>query len=195
MTGRRLPTRAADWRLVARTVRLVVGIPRYAALAVLAAVASLTAFSVSQNPDLGWFALTGPLALGDRVTILLELYPFLGTVFPPEVGVVLLGVAALVGVDVALLAYHLARRGASARSSGGSLLGVVFGVLGAGCAACGSVVLAGVLSLVGGAGALTALPLDGLEFALVGTVPLVLSVYWIAEGMRGSEVRGCPVEV
>ncbi len=195
MSRLRLPTRRADWRLMARTVRLVVGIPRYAALAVLGALGSLTAFSVSQNPDLAWFALTGPLALGDRVTILLELYPFLGTVFSPTVGAVLVGVAALVGVDVALLGYHLARRGPSARSSGSGLVGVVFGILGAGCAACGSVVLAGVLSLVGGAGALTALPLDGLEFALVGAVPLVLSVFWIAEGMGGAEIRGCPVEV
>lgn len=63
----------------------------------------------------------------------------------------------------------------------------------AGCAACGSAVLAGLLSLFGVAGAGTLLPLDGLEFSLLALVALVLSIYWVAEGMRGGEIRGCPV--
>lgn len=191
----RLPTRREDWRLMARTVRLVLSIPWYAALAILAAAAGLTAISFSQNPDLAWFALTGPLAADDRVTILLELYPFFGTVFPPAVGAVLVAISVLVGLDVALVAYHFARHGIDLQSSGSGVLGAVLGVLGAGCAACGTVLLAGLLSLVGGSGVLLLLPLDGLEFALLATVPLVLSVFWIAEGLRGGEIAGCPVDL
>jgi len=71
---------------------------------------------------------------------------------------------------------------------------VILGALGAGCAACGSAVLAGVLSLVGASGLALLLPLDGVEFAALASVALVLSMYWLADGMRGGSIDGCPVD-
>jgi FtsH-binding integral membrane protein len=71
----------------------------------------------------------------------------------------------------------------------------VLGTLGAGCAACGSAVLLGLLSLVGVSTTLLFLPLDGLEFALGAVVVLTLSIYWLADGMRGGEINGCPVDI
>jgi hypothetical protein len=191
----RLPTRRADWRLLARTVRLVVGIPRYAALALVAAVAALSVFVFSQNLPLVSFALTGALPLDARLTILLERYPFLGTDFGTATEVMLLAVAGLTGVDIAMVTYHVREHGLTLEGGGGSAVGVVLGILGAGCAACGSAILVGVLSLVGATGLVTALPLEGLSFSLLAAVALLLSLYWLAEGMRGGEVRGCPVDV
>lgn len=190
----RLPTRRDDWRLLARTIRLVLGIPRYAVLGLLAAIAALSLFVFTQNPALVSFALQGPLALGDRVDILLGLYPFLGTSFGLATSLVLVLVAALVGADVALVGYHLHEHDLRAAESGGSVVGVFLGVLGAGCAACGSAVLVGVLSLVGAGGLVTALPLEGLEFSGLAVVALVLSMFWLADGMRGGEIRGCPID-
>jgi len=186
----RLPTRTRDWRLMGRTARLVLGGPVYALVALVAAAVALTGFVLSQN-----LALTRDVIAG-RVpaSVLPELYPFVGTSYSLLTGTVVVFVALLVGVDIALVAYHVREHRLSAEGSGGSLLGVVLGTLGAGCAACGSAVLAGVLSLVGAAGILTLLPLDGLEFALLALVALVLSIYWLADGMRGGEIRGCPVE-
>lgn len=191
----RLPTRRADWRLLGRTLRLVLAIPAYATLAGLAAVSALSLFVFSQNIALVSFALTGSLPLGARLTILLELYPFVGTSFSPLTGLALLAVSVLTGVNIALVAYHVREHGLSLDRSGGSAVGVALGVLGAGCAACGSAILVGVLSLVGAAGLVTALPLEGLEFSLLAGIVLVLSTYWLAEGMRGGTVRGCPVDV
>ncbi|WP_435067208.1 hypothetical protein [Haloplanus sp. C73] len=173
-----------------RTTRLVLGGPGYAALAVVAAAVALTGFVLSQN-----LATVGDTLAG-RVpaTILLELYPFVGTSYGPATGLLVVSVSLLVGVDVALVAYHVREHRLSAESGGGSLLGVVLGTLGAGCAACGSAILAGVLSLFGVAGLATLLPLDGLEFALLALVALVLSIHWLADGMRGGEIRGCPVD-
>ncbi|WP_158056734.1 hypothetical protein [Halorussus halophilus] len=189
----RLPTHADDWRLMGRTTRLVLESPVYAALAVLATVVSLSAFVVSQNFELARFALTGPLALGDRVTILTGLFPFLGTNYGPFSATILLAVAVLAGIDAALVVYHFKEHGFGMSESGGSAVGLALGALGAGCAACGSAILAGVLSLVGVAGAGTLLPLDGVEFSLLALVVLLLSIYWVAEGMRGGEIRGCPI--
>ena len=190
----RLPTRAGDWRLLGRTIRLVLGIPAYALLGLLAAWVALSLFAFSQNLSLVSFALQASLPTADRLDILLGLYPFLGTSYTLVTGVLLVLIAVLVGADVALVGYHLRTHDLRAAESGGSVVGVVLGILGAGCAACGSAILVGVLSLVGAAGLVTALPLEGLEFSLLAVVVLVLSMFWLADGMRGGAIRGCPVD-
>jgi len=191
----RLPTEPADWRLMGRTVRLVLSVPTYAALAVVAAALALTLFVTSLNVTLvADLVVGGTLSLDDRLVVLLELYPFVGTSFGPVQGFLLLAVAALAGVDVSMAVYHFREHGVDLRQGGTSTAGVVLGTLGAGCAACGSAVLVGLLSLFGVSTALLWLPLDGLEFAVLGLVVLALSIYWLAEGMRGGEIDGCPVE-
>ena len=50
------------------------------------------------------------------------------------------------------------------------------------------------MSLVGAGGVVTLLPLDGLEFAVLAVAVLVLSIYWVADGLQGGMIRGCPVE-
>jgi len=186
-----LPTRGDDWRLMGRTARLVLGVPTYALGGLVAAALALTGFVLSQN-----LALTSDVVAG-RVpaSVVPQLYPFVGTSYGPLTGSVVVLVSLLVGVDVALVAYHVREHRLSAGGSGGSVVGVLLGTLGAGCAACGSAVLAGLLSLVGAAGVLTLLPLDGLEFALLALAALVLSIHWLADGMRGGEIRGCPVDL
>lgn len=192
-----------------RTARLVLGLPTYAAVALLTAVVALSAFVLGQNFALAEFALTAPIGFEDRATILLGLYPFLGTNYGLLAEILLVTVAALSGIDVAMVVYHFREHGIGAReergeseaqasnasggAAGGSTVGLVLGALGAGCAACGSAVLAGLLSLFGVTGAATLLPLDGIEFSILAVVALVLSIYWVADGMRGGEIRGCPI--
>jgi hypothetical protein len=191
-----LPTSARDWRTLARTLRLVLTIPRYAVGAALGAGAAMTLFVLSQNLQFAEFALTADgLSLGDRLTLLGELYPFVGSIYSPAVSVALLVLSLLVGANLAMTAYHVRDGGLSGSGSAGSVLGVVLGTLGAGCAACGAALLTGLLSLVGAAGLLTLLPLEGLEIAILAGVVIVLSMHWIAQGLRGSRIRGCPVDV
>lgn len=115
-----LPTGRADWRLMARTARLVLGGPGYAALALVASVAALSLFVLSLNLPLVEFALVSDLALGSRLTILVGLYPFLGPGFGVVQGVLLLAVAALTGVDVAMAVYHVREHDLSAGPGAGS---------------------------------------------------------------------------
>ncbi|MCX2818195.1 hypothetical protein EGH25_02365 [Haladaptatus sp. F3-133] len=190
----RLPTNTDDARLVARTVRLVNSSPAYAALSAVTGFVGLNLFVVSQNINLFInVVVSGTLALDARLAVLFGLYPFVGTAFTATEGVVLLVVAAFFGVNLSMLTYQLRENRVSLREGSGSAAGMALGVLGAGCAACGTAVLAGILSLFGAAGVLTLLPFNGLEFSLVALVLLALSVYWLADGMRGGEVRGCPV--
>ncbi|MFB6361122.1 MAG: hypothetical protein ABEH59_07345 [Halobacteriales archaeon] len=191
----RLPIQPADWRLMGRTARLVLGLPAYAAFALVAALVGLTVFVVSQNLALvGDVVLGGTLPLENRLAVLLGLYPFLGTSFSLVQGLALLVIAALLGIDLAMVAYHVREHGFTLESGGGSAVGALLGTLGAGCAACGPAVLVGLLSLFGAAGALTLLPFEGLELTGLAAIALLLSIYWLAEGMRGGMIRGCPVD-
>lgn len=178
-----------------RTARLVVTLPGYAALATVTALAGLSVFVFSLNTSLVAFAASGTgLSIGSRLAILVNLYPFVGSAFGPIQGGLLVLVAALLGVDVAMVGYHLREFGLGLQQGGSGVVGVVLGTLGTGCAACGSALLVGLLSLVGLPGSLLVLPLDGLEFTLLGLVTLVLSIFWVADGMRGGKVAGCPVD-
>lgn len=191
-----LPTSAGDWRLMGRTTRLVLGSPTYASLALLGALAGLTLFVVSLNAQLVLdLVVGGRLPLSRRLGVLVNLYPVVSpTAFGPVESAVLLATAALVGSNLALVTYHLREHAGPTQGGSGSVVGVVLGTFGAGCAACGSAVLAGLLSTLGIAGGLAVLPLEGLEFAVAAVAALVLSLYWVADGMRGAEVRGCPVD-
>jgi hypothetical protein len=181
---------------MARTVRLVVSLPVYAAVAVLGTLATLSLFVVSQNLDLvSNVVLGGSLPLASRLVVYTSLYPFVGPDYTVATATVLTATAVAVGANVAVLVYHLREHRLAAPESAGSVGAVVLGTLGAGCAACGSAVLAGVLSLVGVSASLTVLPLDGLEFALLALVVAVLATHWLADGMRGGEIGGCPVDV
>lgn len=196
ISGVSLPLRRRDWRLMGRTTRLVLSSPAYAGFATLMAVVSLSAFVFPRNFDLlTSVVLSGTVPLGARLTLLLELYPGIGAGYATTTSVLLVAVAVLVGVDFALVAYYLREHEFTVREGTGSLTSVVLGTLGAGCASCGSAVLAGLLSFVGVGGSLTVLPLDGAEFLLVALVSVVFSIFWIARGLEGAEVRGCPVEV
>jgi hypothetical protein len=179
-----------------RTARLVLTLPAYAAVAVLAAALSLTAFVTSLNVRFVTDVVVGgSLPLASRLTIMAELYPFVGTSFGPAQGTLLVVVALLTGLDVAMATYHFREHGLDLQQGGAGAAGVILGTLGAGCAACGSAVLLGLLSLLGVSTSLLFLPLDGLEFALGALVVLTLSIYWLADGMRGGEINGCPVDI
>lgn len=190
-----LPTDRADWRLLGRTVRLVLGHPTYAVLAVV--VGLLAAIGMSVTGNLRFVLrvlLSDNLGIGFKVEFLVAMLPFFGPQFDVAHGLAIYAIATLTGANVALLAYHLLEHEVSVEGSGGSAAGVVFGTLGAGCAACGPGILAGIVGLVGGAGVLANLPFEGLEFSMLAVVVLVLSMYWLAVGMRGGEIRGCPVD-
>lgn len=49
MAERSLPTRRGDWRLIARTVRLVLSLPVYAVLAFVAAMTALSTLILGQD--------------------------------------------------------------------------------------------------------------------------------------------------
>lgn len=189
------PTRTADWTLTIRTVRLVLSIPSYTVLSLVYAALGLSTFVLSRNTNLiRQVILSGGLPLEARLRVLIELYPGIGTAYTTVQTGALVATATVAGINLAVATYHFREHRVSLGQGTGSLVGIVLGTLGAGCAACGSAILAGLLSMAGASGLLLALPLDGLEFTGLAMGALLLPLYWLADGMRGGEIAGCPVD-
>lgn len=89
-----------------------------------------------------------------------------------------LAIAILFGMNVVMVAYLL-RRNASLVGKGGTVtgfLGLISGIFGIGCAACGSFILTSVLALFGASGVLALLPFGGEEFGFLAVLLLLVSV-------------------
>lgn len=95
-------------------------------------------------------------------------------------------IALLFGMNVAMITYFLRRRIDDARQAGlgTGFLGIVSGVLGMGCAACGSFLLTSALSLFGASWLLSYLPLNGGEFGVLGVILLVISLCFTAKKIQ-----------
>ena len=94
-----------------------------------------------------------------------------------------IAIAALFGVNIAMVVYFLKRT--RTRLAGQDVAagfgGVASGALGIGCAACGSFILTTSLSSFGAASALAILPLRGGEFWILSVALLALSLVLISK--------------
>lgn len=97
-----------------------------------------------------------------------------------------IAIATLFGVNIAMIVYFLRRKISEAKQTGitTGLLGMVSGIVGIGCAACGSLLLTSALALFGASSILVFLPLRGGEFGILGVVLLAISVHSVAQRIQ-----------
>jgi hypothetical protein len=99
----------------------------------------------------------------------------------------------LLGIYAAMIIHYLRMQ----KSVAGSTLaigigGAASGVIGVGCAACGSFLLTGILSAIGASGALALLPFGGNEFGILAIILLGTSIILVARKI--SEPLICGIE-
>lgn len=97
---------------------------------------------------------------------------------------VIILVSLLFGMNAAMVIYYLKCRFVIDRAAGAGVAGTVLGMLGVGCASCGSVIVASVF----GTAAVGLFPLRGLEFGLIGIGFLAFSIYLAAKKIVAPEV-------
>jgi hypothetical protein len=97
-------------------------------------------------------------------------------------------IAFLFSVDVSLLIYYLKRRISLEKSVGTSALGIFLGVIGVGCASCGSVILTSLLGLSAASSFISILPLKGMEFGLISVTLLTYSIYVLLKQIKNPSV-------
>lgn len=120
------------------------------------------------------------ISFGDKVNVLAKLIGSLGASTTSLLLISTLLIALFFGINVAFLVHFFREKRASdaGRGVGASLGGALSGLLGFGCAACGTVFLG---TLFGGAGGfLAVLPLGGVELSFLGVILLALSTYFLA---------------
>lgn len=124
-------------------------------------------------------------SFSEKAHFLWSLYGSIGTNFTPVSATYTVAIAILFGVNVALFAYYIARARGGVRGVGSTgaagFGGLVSGIFGIGCAACGTFILTSVLTLFGVSGLLVILPLGGEEFGLIGVGLLIYSIYLLTK--------------
>jgi len=97
----------------------------------------------------------------------------------------------LFGINLALN-YYVLRMAGTVNYASGSLFGLAIGVLGVGCAACGSFILASFLSVSATAAVISFLPLRGKELLLTGIVVMLIATY---RTLKSIARPVCPVQI
>ncbi len=96
--------------------------------------------------------------------------------------------ASLIGVYMSLVVYHLRQRGGGRLSFGTGFIGLLSGLIGVGCVACGSLLLTSLLSFGTATAVLGFLPLNGMEFSIIGIILLIASIIMITREIDGKRV-------
>lgn len=179
---------------VRQALRAVFRQPRYLVLAGVLGSAALALSVWFNNVPLLRLTLLSPgFTLVGKVLLLGRLLGGLVTGFSGLTMFLLLVMSVIFGVNGALLFYSFSHRQRAA-GSGSSLVALVSGVFGAGCASCGTYLLGATLASVGAGGLLPLLPLGGREFLLVSIILLVVSIMWSSRSLVAAGVCAVTVE-
>lgn len=168
--------------------------PAYVVLALLVS-ASVFVFAV-WLPNIRLVAgivISPDVPFWSKLELPLSLLGSIGTNFTLLSASYTIVIAILFGMYVSMATYFLKLRIKEVGKGGVAtgFLGITSGVLGVGCAACGSFLLTS-LSLVGAGGVLAFLPLGGSEFGIIGAILLTLAVYMTAKKIVDPQV--CKIE-
>lgn len=155
----------------------------YIALAsVIALAAFLFAVWLPNFGLIGEVFSTSSAPLAAKLKITIALLGGIGTNFSFLSAGYTIAIAALFGINLAMVVYFLkrTRAGLGGQNLAAGVGGIASGALGIGCAACGSFILTTALSSFGAAGALAILPLRGGEFGILSVALLAFSLILIS---------------
>lgn len=170
--------------MVLHALQKVFGKPAYV---ILALVISALAFAIAvwlPNFRLVAGIVSSPdVPLSSKIELPISLLGSIVTNFTLLSASYTIAIAVLFGVYVAMTIYFLKRRIKEVGQGGiaTGFFGITSGVLGVGCAACGSFLLTSLLTLIGAGGAIALLPLQGSEFGILGVILLAFAVYTTAK--------------
>jgi len=124
--------------------------------------------------------------ISDKFSILAGLLASIQTNFTLFSASYTIAIAMLFGINVAMVVYFMSRRKKFIEQSGmaASAGGLLSGMIGIGCAACGTLVLGPLLSLIGAGGLIALLPFGGQEFGVLGIGILGFSIFLTAKKIQ-----------
>lgn len=166
--------------------------PAYSTIAgILAVAAFLFSVWLPNFGLIGEVVQSSSISLGAKINFLASLIGGIKTNFSILSAGYIVLISGLFGVNVAMIIYYLRQKRTlvSKQELAVGAGGIASGVLGIGCAACGSFLLSGALSLGIASSAVAILPLKGGEFRIVSMALLSASLYLI--GRKITEPLTC----
>lgn len=126
------------------------------------------------NLSMIWTVITSAdMSAGETVAFLWASLGAIRTTFSTAGAALAVAVSVLFGLHVAVTVRYVRQRAATSSSGTLGIAGLVVALAGAGCSACGAVLLSFVLGGAATATVVGALPLHGLEFGLLAAATLV----------------------
>lgn len=120
----------------------------------------------------------------EKISILLSSLGAFQTNLRPFGRLVLVTAVLLFGLNVSLFSFYIKRRVKLEKEAGMSIGGMLAGLIGIGCASCGSFILASIFGMSASAAFIGLLPFRGQEFGILGIIILGLSIILIAKKIQ-----------
>lgn len=127
---------------------------------------------------------SGKISFSEKILFALATFALLGTNFSFWSALTTVFIALLFAINCSFLTYYVREQKTLLPAGGMNIFGLLAGLLGAGCASCGSIIL----SVIGLSGAAVILPLGGQEFNWLAIGLLFFSLHLtskkiVAEGV------------
>jgi len=152
--------------------------PRALIITIIVAGAFLAFIALLPNRSL-ILSLPETYSIWDKTRIIFSLLGSLGTNFSTASLISYIFISILTGMNIALVYDQVRSRTKLHRTNGLGVIGVIVGVLGVGCTACGSVILSSLVGLTAASQFIGLLPLNGLEFTITSLVLIMGSTYYL----------------
>ncbi len=124
----------------------------------------------------------------EKMSFLWSLYGSIQTNFTIVSAMYTVAIALFFGIQATLLTYYISKvrggAGGVKRIGAVSLSGLMSGIFGIGCAACGTFILTSILASFGAAGLLAFLPFGGEEFGVLGVSLLLYSIFLLLKKIK-----------
>ncbi|KKQ34303.1 MAG: hypothetical protein US51_C0044G0009 [Microgenomates group bacterium GW2011_GWA2_37_6] len=156
--------------------------PKYIALSITAFI-FLLSFSI-WLPNLNFLhhiVISDTFSSSQKIGIISSVFGSIQTNFSPFSRAITLTVVVLFSINISLFVYFILRAAKLSKEAGISTSGFIFGMIGVGCATCGSVILSSFLGVSATAGFIGILPLKGQEFGLLSIFLLSVSIYFLSK--------------
>ena len=114
--------------------------------------------------------------LDQKADILLDSLGAFKTNIMPFGRVTLVVSSVLFGINISLFSYYIKRRIKLQKEAGLGLGGMILGILGVGCASCGSFILTSIIGTSASVALVGSLPFKGHEFSILGIIILGISI-------------------
>ena len=159
--------------------------PRYIVLSIITFAIVIT-FAI-WLPNINFFAHTvtsDTFTFSQKIGIISSVFGSIQTNFTPFSRTITILVSFLFAVNISFFIYYFLRAVKLNKEAGIGTSAFLLGMIGVGCATCGSVILSAFLGVGVAIGFLGVLPLRGQEFGLLSIILLSFSIYLLAKKIK-----------